>query len=225
METLKPHEAFEIEVLDELRRGRLLDRLVFGGGTMLRLCHELPRYSVDLDFWFAKKTNIQGFFRKSLDFLSARYQMTDSKNKHFSLFYELKGKTSPRKLKIEIRKEIVRKGVERRIAYSFSTDQQVLVSVFSLDEMAKRKLLAIRNRNEIRDYFDLEFLLRRGASVSLTEKDKTHMERQIKRFVKIDFSVSLGALLEKELRQYYIQNGFAQLLERIQKKYLRRWSR
>ncbi len=49
-----PHEVFEIEVLDRLQRARVLENLVFGGGTMLRLCHELNRYSVDMDFWFIR---------------------------------------------------------------------------------------------------------------------------------------------------------------------------
>jgi len=51
MRDLIAQERFELEVLDRLKRGRFLERLVFGGGTMLRLCHGLNRYSVDLDFW------------------------------------------------------------------------------------------------------------------------------------------------------------------------------
>jgi hypothetical protein len=34
------HEVFEIEVLDRLNSAKLLDPLVFGGGTMLRLFKE-----------------------------------------------------------------------------------------------------------------------------------------------------------------------------------------
>jgi predicted nucleotidyltransferase component of viral defense system len=56
MNIFEKHENFEIEVLEKLKNARLLDSLVFGGGTMLRLCHELKRYSVDLDFWRIKDT-------------------------------------------------------------------------------------------------------------------------------------------------------------------------
>jgi predicted nucleotidyltransferase component of viral defense system len=56
MDTLRQHEIFEIEVLDKMKSAKVLDHLVFGGGTMLRLCHELSRYSIDLDFWFIKIT-------------------------------------------------------------------------------------------------------------------------------------------------------------------------
>ncbi len=54
MQDLIQHEQFELEVLDRLNSGRLLTNLIFGGGTMLRLCHGLDRYSVDLDFWVAR---------------------------------------------------------------------------------------------------------------------------------------------------------------------------
>jgi len=38
MDTFRQHEVFEIEIIDALHRGGCLDPLVFGGGTMLRLC-------------------------------------------------------------------------------------------------------------------------------------------------------------------------------------------
>lgn len=49
-------------LLRELNSAKLLEPLVFGGGTMLRLCHELNRYSVDLDFWFVRETAQKAFF-------------------------------------------------------------------------------------------------------------------------------------------------------------------
>ena len=60
MDELKRHEIFEMEVLEKLNSGKFLEPLVFGGGTMLRLCYELDRYSVDLDFWFVKKVPEKG---------------------------------------------------------------------------------------------------------------------------------------------------------------------
>ena len=54
MDLLARHEEFEMEVLYRMNSGRILEKLVFGGGTMLRLCHELNRYSADLDFWLIR---------------------------------------------------------------------------------------------------------------------------------------------------------------------------
>lgn len=55
MDILRQHEIFEIDVLEKMNSMKVLEPLVFGGETMLRLCHELNRYSADLDFWIIKK--------------------------------------------------------------------------------------------------------------------------------------------------------------------------
>jgi len=43
MKRLEDHEDFEMAFLNLLASHRLTGFLVFGGETMLRLCHELPR--------------------------------------------------------------------------------------------------------------------------------------------------------------------------------------
>ena len=62
MEDLIQQEKFEMEVLDRLQSRKMLSPLVFTGGTMLRLCFGLNRFSVDLDFWFVKKVDQKKFF-------------------------------------------------------------------------------------------------------------------------------------------------------------------
>jgi len=52
MQIFEQYECFEMQVLNDMNSMRMLTPLVFGGGTMLRLCHELTRYSVDIDFYF-----------------------------------------------------------------------------------------------------------------------------------------------------------------------------
>lgn len=215
MQYLKQHEILEMDVLENLSKGGFLRPLIFGGGTMLRLCHELPRYSVDLDFWFSRKQNTTVFYRKLLDLLESKYRMTDSMNKHYTLLYEVKSPLSERKLKIEIRKDIARTGTEEKIAFSPFSTSQVPVRAFSLEESAKRKLLAIRGRDEMRDYFDLEFILRRGAALDFSEENRRFILRRISRFKRSDYSAVLGSLLEKNLRDYYAKNGFAYLSEKI----------
>ena len=182
---------------------------------MLRLCHDLPRYSVDLDFWFLQKKDYGICHKEIAQFLKEKYQMTDSKNKHFTLLYEFKGAASERKLKIEIRKEMIKSGIEDKIAYSPFSNKQVLLHALSLEYSAKRKLLAIRSRNEMRDYFDLEFLLRRGAVLYFSKADKELILGRIDHFKKNDIRGTLGSLLEKDLREYYAKNGFSYLLEKL----------
>src|SRR3989338_2480721 len=207
------HEIFEIEVLGLLNKGGLLRSLVFGGGTALRLCHELPRYSVGLDFWFSKKIDVPIFYRKLLEFLKKNYAISDTKNKHYTLLYEFKGKTSDRSLKLEIRKDVVKDAVEEKIAYSKYASAQVLVKAFPLESMLQRKQEAAKDRTEIRDFFDLEFLLRKGQRLLLRAEDKAILKKKIEAFKLTDYSVALGALLESDLRQYYIKEKFKFLLE------------
>lgn len=214
MRELEHHERFELEVLEHLAQTGFLRPLVFGGGTMLRLCHELPRYSVDLDFWFRRKVNMPDFYNRLLSELNKTYRITDSKNKHFTLLYEFKG-DSPRRLKIEIRKEILKTGFEDRIAYSRHGGKQVLVPALSLAEMARRKIKAACSRGEIRDFFDLEFLLRQNIPVSFTPEDKRILRERAIGFKKVDFGTGLGSLLPHDLREYYKKTGFAYLLTRL----------
>ncbi len=211
MHVLDRHEIFEMEALEHLKSARLLEALVFGGGTMLRLCHALPRHSVDLDFFFFKKIAPKVFYKKLLESLKTKYEITDSKHKYFTLLVELKSKISERKLKIEVRKEWVRSGTEDQIAYSEYAPKQVLLKTLSLEETARRKIEAIKNRREIRDYFDLEFVLSKGVRVTIEPADKTKILAGIRRFKKTDFLVTLGSLLEKDLRQFYSANGFKRL--------------
>ncbi len=96
MEELKKQEIFEIEVLEKLKNWHLLDPLVFVGGTMLRLCYELNRYSVDLDFWFIKNVSVKNYFNKMEKLLKENYILTYAKNKFFTILFEIKSQNYPR---------------------------------------------------------------------------------------------------------------------------------
>ncbi len=209
MEEMKNHEKFEIQILDELKKAGFLDVLVFGGGTMMRLCYGLPRFSVDLDFWFSKKVHTASFFKKLLAFLEKKYTVTDSKNKYFTLLFEIKSKEYGRRLKLEIGKEVKKKGMESQIAYSVYSEKQVLVRVFSIEEMGRMKVAAALDRSEIRDFFDLEFLIRRKAFPPIPASQKTALLRKLSRMEKTSYLAVLGSLLDRELREYYRRNGFS----------------
>jgi len=83
MQDLIKQEQFEIEVLDRLKSGRFLDNLIFTGGTMLRLCYGLNRFSVDLDFWLYKKIDTGKYFNQLKELLSKYYSIRDAENKFY----------------------------------------------------------------------------------------------------------------------------------------------
>ena len=97
MDTLRQHEIFEIEVLEQMNNSKMLEPLVFGGGTMLRLCHELNRYSVDLDFWFLRKVPKDAFFEIGRKTFERNYEVTDAQMKHYTILFELRSARYPKK--------------------------------------------------------------------------------------------------------------------------------
>jgi len=216
MNIFEKHEIFEIEVLEKLKNARVLDSLVFGGGTMLRLCHELKRYSIDLDFWRIRDVPEPILFDKIKDALQKNYDITDAQMKHFTILFEIRSGYFPKRLKIEIRKEIRDLDFQEKIAYSKFSTKQVVLKACTLEQTMKNKIAALLERVEIRDGFDIEFLLRQGIPLpDLSNADKTKMIARLDSFKENDFKVKLGSILESDIRAYYIENQFDYLRQKL----------
>ncbi len=200
-------ERFELEVLDRLNSGKFLMQIVFGGGTMLRLCHGLERFSVDLDFWVIKDLELE-FFEKMKAYLAKHYDIKDSAKKFYTILFELRSPDYPRSLKLEIRKEVKKIHVEQVIAYSKYTNTQVFLKAVSLSDMMESKLEAFLDRQEIRDVFDMEFLFKRGVPLEASVDTLREVLGLINAFPRRDYTVKLGSLLEKEQREYYSVENF-----------------
>lgn len=216
MDIFKQHEIFEIEVLDRMKSARLLEPLVFGGGTMLRLCHDLRRYSVDLDFWFIKKIPQEGFLNKISSIFEKTYEITDAQAKRHTLLVELRSAAYPKRLKIEVRRAVEDCDFQEIIAFSKFAAKQVALRAHTLNQTMKNKVNALLNRGEIRDAFDIEFLLRRGIELPAGIGKETEKLLKILDGFKVrDFKVKLGSILEAEVREYYVTQRFSYLKERL----------
>jgi predicted nucleotidyltransferase component of viral defense system len=215
MEELRRHEIFEIEALEALKNNRFLEPLVFGGGTMLRLCYELNRYSTDLDFWIIKKLDTKAYFNKLKKYLAGIWELTDACVKFNTLLFEIRSQASPKRLIIEIRKEFA--GIcdyQEKIAFSKYSTKQVLLKTFTLEQMMKNKISAALERKDIRDFFDIEFLLRLGVKLECAPPKFQLLREIVSAFKEKDFKVTLGSVLEADTRQYYLKNKFEYLLSR-----------
>jgi len=215
MQELCDLEKVEIEILEFFNSIRVLDYLYFGGGTMLRLCHNLNRYSTDLDFWLDTKSDSKKIYSKCKSSLSASYQLTDSANKRNTLLFELKSPAVTRSLKIEIRKGQFNFSWERKIAFSRFSNKQVMVKGLTLQQMMNNKIEALLSRKLIRDAFDIEFLLMRGVVLPV---DKEKLEKALKiinNFKGQEFKVTLGSILEAKDRKFYLENRFKLLKEEL----------
>lgn len=216
MDLLSKHEVFEMEILNQLNSGRILEKMVFGGGTMLRLCHELNRYSADLDFWLIVPVEAELLLNNIIALLNKEYEITDNKIKHYSILVEVRSHKYPKRLKLEIRKEIRLWDMETKIAYSKESNRQVFLKTHTLAQSMANKIEALIDRGEIRDAFDMEFLLRKGIAIpELSDLKRISLEKRIDSFRESDYKVKLGSLLEEEARHYYNENHFDYLLSKL----------
>lgn len=218
MQDLIKQEQFELEVLDQLNSGRFLDPLVFGGGTMMRLCFGLNRFSLDMDFWVIKEIDKSKFFNGLKKYLAQYYTLKDSASKFYTMLFELKSRAYPRSLKIEIRKETRKIATEQAIAYSRYANTQVILKVVSLKEMMQSKIQAFLDRKEIRDVFDIEFLLKKGIELAINPKTDAKLLKGIEDLSRNDYAVKLGSLLETNERKYYKTENFKIFKSALQSK-------
>ncbi len=200
-------ERFELEVLDRLNSGKFLTQIIFGGGSMLRLCHGLDRFSVDLDFWVIKDLE-PGFFENMKGYLARYYDIKDSVEKFHTILFELRSPDYTRSLKLEIRRQVKKIHVEQVIAYSKYATTQVFLKAVSLNDMMESKLEAFLDRQEIRDVFDMEFLFKKGVPLEASDDTRREVLRLINAFPRRDYTVRLGSLLGKEQRKYYSAENF-----------------
>jgi predicted nucleotidyltransferase component of viral defense system len=214
MQDLIMQERFELEVLDRLNSGKFLMQLIFGGGTMLRLCYGLDRFSVDLDFWVIKDP-APGFFENMRAYLAKYYYIKDYAEKFYTILFELRSPDYHRSLKLEIRREVKNIHTEQVIAYSKYANTQVFLKAVSLSDMMESKLEAFLDRKEIRDVFDMEFLLKRGVPLDASVDTLREVLRLIDALPRRDYTVKLGSLLEKEQRKYYSVENFKILKREI----------
>lgn len=84
------------------------------------------------------------------------------------------------------------------------------------------KTAALIDRGEIRDAYDMEFLVKRGV-LPAAETEVLHRALdRIAAFKKTDYAVKLGSLIEPELRPYYRDRNFRILKAAIEDRLDRR---
>ncbi|MBI1870908.1 MAG: nucleotidyl transferase AbiEii/AbiGii toxin family protein [Chlamydiae bacterium] len=220
MHILQQHEQMEMKILDHMRKVKILDALIFGGGTMLRLCFDLPRYSVDLDFYL--KAERKAFLPQAKKFTDSLEEMgakiKDHAEKYFSFLWEIRIPSYSRHLKIEIRKlSDQAKDTQLNIAHSPFSSLQVRLRTLTLKQMWLNKIMALSERKEVRDAYDLEFLTRRGGGdfKTLTKSRIEKLLQVLNAFSKQELK-AMGSVLEKEEREMIASNRFDYLKSKIE---------
>ena len=208
MEIYQAHGQFELEVLGRMQSARLLGQLIFGGGTMLRLCHELKRYSVDLDFYLQQPAKSAVLLEKLTGLFTQYYSIKEAQDKHHTILVEIAAAEYPRRLKIEINKDRTVPSTSLSIAWSPNSTQQVPVTTIPIKQMMILKIEALLDRKEIRDAYDIEFLVRRGIILTAADDVMIRILKIVNTFKTQDFKVRLGSILPAQERTYYRENRF-----------------
>ena len=159
-------EYYEFLVLREIFNSQAGDRLVFKGGTALRIFYGLPRYSDDLDFSLSGSLRY-GSFIKAAEAIKKKYpvmKISDIWDKRNTYICEYRIKEDWQKeafsLKLEVSKRgrVKKKEYELKMAESPDFGIQLLGMVCTAESIYSDKIKAVSGRDEPKDYFDLWFL-------------------------------------------------------------------
>ena len=182
-------EEAEMIFLDELAKNKLSAKLVFYGGTALRLVYNSPRFSEDIDLIHIKPIDFLEFkkFVQEVINKNPRWRLKDLKNKRNTMFAliliedeKLKHNFS---LKIEVHKPAKKVKLETELSLikSLLSIAEPLLLVPTLNELKKLKENALVSRKKARDIFDLWYISQSlRENFILPSKMPKYSEREFK---------------------------------------------
>jgi predicted nucleotidyltransferase component of viral defense system len=189
-------ELLHYDILFALDQAGLLDQLTFQGGTALRLCYGLERFSEDLDFAGGRDFNSKQLLEiKSCleSYLGKRYGLSVNVKEPKDMLQDpVYAELKIDKWQVSIttapnRKDIPKQRIKLEVAnvpaysrrprsllhnYDFLPDgyQDTLVLTESLDEIMADKLISLVNTVRYvrhRDIWDLRWLKQQGATINM----------------------------------------------------------
>jgi predicted nucleotidyltransferase component of viral defense system len=155
-------EHYQMFVLDILFNTPFENRLVFKGGTSLRLAYGSVRFSEDLDFSLLDEVAFSDFDQaiRKIEKVIPGAVIKDVHEKYFNLYARVIINVEYRPIPIGIRVEVNKhtRAFEHRVAVIKSpfNNLEVIGRVYTLESILKDKMRIIENqeRREPRDLFD-----------------------------------------------------------------------
>lgn len=223
-------QTTELNILREYLQHRFLSyfyqqeisqRILFKGGTCLRLAFNSPRFSEDLDFssFKIKTAAIEGAILETLSALEKETVPAELKEAKTTgggylalLKFSLFGYSPAISLEVSLRKKII----SGQLAY-ISSQLCPPYSLWHLNaaELVNEKIQALLTRQKPRDFFDLYFLLR-SRLVSPSQKANLKKAKQIILTTHLNFSSELKQFLPLSLHPL-IKNFKKVLLEELKR--------
>ena len=212
------YEIAQIVALAGLNRGGFFDHAAFYGGTCLRLFHQLPRFSEDMDFSLLRRGGefkFENYFQPIIDEfhnLGRQVEISKKEKKTFGKVESafLKDTTDIYNLSFQTEKSVkVKIEVDTLPPLQFSTESLPLtvpytfmVRCFQLPDLFAGKMHALVFRNwksrvKGRDWYDFEWYVRWRVPL-----DFRHLQERILEFngvvmSKEDFETALRERLSK----------------------------
>ena len=160
-------EEAELNFLRGLFESSISDKLVFKGGTALRLLYGSARFSEDLDFSLTGNIIAEQFKKVIIGIVNSdeRFSIMDLASKYYTNLAQIRIKEAWRdlalSLKIEVSKRVIKEsdvGIATAMAKSNATNITVMVKAFTLEQILEEKLITIQQRKMPRDIFDIWFI-------------------------------------------------------------------
>ena len=192
------YEITQQVVLAGLHRGGFFDRAAFYGGTCLRLFHQLPRFSEDMDFSLLAPDDsfkFENYFQPIIDEFDSLGRKVEIKKKEKKTFGKvesafLKDTTDVYNIAFQTEKTVkVKIEVDTQPPLKFSTEQRAqtlpytfMVRCFQLPDLFAGKMHALAFRNwktrvKGRDWYDFEWYVRWRIPL-----DFNHLQERIREF-------------------------------------------
>ncbi len=192
-------EEVEMIFLQELADDKFGTKIVFYGGTALRLAYNSPRYSEDVDLLLVKKSTFKEFekFIEKIVTKNKNWKLKDIKNKRNTWFAlmnifdeKLKHNFS---LKIEVHKHGRKINLDTKLALIKSPVSILapLLLVPTIEELKRLKIEAIMDRKKARDIFDLWY-------ISQSKRENFQIDFKIPKYKKMEFKNELQVFLPKK---------------------------
>ncbi len=189
-------EENELLILRGLLESEIGSRLIFKGGTALRLAYGSPRFSDDLDF-SARDAIPARQFRQIAQACAApiaAVSLVEALGKRFTLFAMYRVKESflaqafSIKVEISMRPQTWTRNTdyELRLLTSEATNVSVLAQVATLNRLWQDKQAAFADRHEPRDVYDLWFIaqkLKHGFALDLAGVNRKRLRSELRKYL------------------------------------------
>ena len=206
------HRTNLVSILIAIYKDSHLAReLAFKGGTAAMLFYGLPRFSVDLDFDLVGSS--EGLYERLTKLLSKKYQILDSSDKFYTLFWKVSYGVGLANIKVEIS---TRDASDNH--YNINSFYGASVKVMKVGDMIAHKLIAVTERKTTanRDLFDAYYFLSTPQATEINyEIIKNRLGKEPK-----EFWTDLREFVQK-VDERYILNGLGELLSEPQKDWAR----